>query len=175
MKLMNFLLYLHQGSTLNPYLFALVMDELTRHMQDEVPWCMLFADDIVLVAETKVKVNAKLELWRESLESKGLKISKNKTEYMECNFSKTQGMNEGVVSIEGHEIPTIEQFRYLGSILHAEEDIGVDVTYRIKTGWTKWRNASGVLCDRHIPLRLIEKFCKTPIRPYMLYATVLGN
>ena len=63
---------LHQGSVLNPYLFALIMDELTRHMQDKLPWCMLFADDIVLVAETKVEVNAKLELWREALELKGL-------------------------------------------------------------------------------------------------------
>ena len=45
---------LHQGSALSPYLFTLVMDELTRHMQDDVPWCMFFADDIVLVAETKV-------------------------------------------------------------------------------------------------------------------------
>ena len=53
---------LHKGSVLSPYLFALVMDELTRHMQDEVPRCMFFADDIVLVAETKVEVNTKLEL-----------------------------------------------------------------------------------------------------------------
>ena len=28
---------LHQGSTLSPYLFALVIDELTGKMQDEVP------------------------------------------------------------------------------------------------------------------------------------------
>ena len=53
---------LYQGSALSLYLFALVMDELTRHMQDEVPLCMFFADDIVLVAKTKVEVNAKLEL-----------------------------------------------------------------------------------------------------------------
>ena len=79
-------------------------------MQDKVPWCMLFTDDIVLVAETKVEVNAKLELWKEALESKGLKISRNKTEYMEYKFSKNQDMNEGVVSIEGQEIPKSKQF-----------------------------------------------------------------
>ena len=63
---------LHQSSTLSPYLFALVMDELTKHIQTEVPWCMLFADDIVLVDEIKEGVNAKFELWRNNLESKGL-------------------------------------------------------------------------------------------------------
>ena len=70
---------LHQGSVLSPYLFALVMDELTMHIQDDIPWCMLFADDIVLIDETKSGVNAKLDVWRELLESKGFKISRTKT------------------------------------------------------------------------------------------------
>ena len=37
------------------------MDELTRHLQDKIPWCRLFVD-IVLVDEIKIRVNAKLEL-----------------------------------------------------------------------------------------------------------------
>ena len=53
---------LHQGSTLSLFLFVIVMDKLTRAIQDEIPWCMLFADDIVLVDETKAEVNTKLEL-----------------------------------------------------------------------------------------------------------------
>ncbi|KAI0515899.1 hypothetical protein KFK09_008567 [Dendrobium nobile] len=29
------------------------MDVLTRHLQEDVPWCMLFADDILLVDKTR--------------------------------------------------------------------------------------------------------------------------
>ena len=55
---------LHQGSALSPFLFSIVMDELTSAIQDELPWCMLFVNDIVLVDETRAEVNVKLELWR---------------------------------------------------------------------------------------------------------------
>jgi len=47
---------LHQGSALSLFLFAILMDELTRVIQDEIPWCMLFADDIFLVDETRTGV-----------------------------------------------------------------------------------------------------------------------
>ncbi|KAM1481697.1 hypothetical protein ACFXTO_034090 [Malus domestica] len=73
------------------------MDELTGHIQDDIPWCMLFANDIVLIDETQEGVNAKLNLWREVLESKGLRLSRSKIEYMEIQagwmkWKSTSGM-----------------------------------------------------------------------------------
>ena len=47
---------------------------------------MLFADDVVLVDESRAGRNRKLELWRETLESKGFSLSRTKTEYMRYDF-----------------------------------------------------------------------------------------
>ncbi|XP_076905266.1 uncharacterized protein LOC143560981 [Bidens hawaiensis] len=37
------------------------MDELSKLIQKPVPWCMFFADDIVLVAETKQSLNESVD------------------------------------------------------------------------------------------------------------------
>ncbi|CAO2830872.1 unnamed protein product [Amaranthus hypochondriacus] len=58
---------LHQGSALNPFIFAVIMDEITKSIWETIPWCMLFADDIVLAAETKEEANSKLDEWREAV------------------------------------------------------------------------------------------------------------
>lgn len=44
---------------LSSYHFALEMGGLTKHVQNDIPWYMLFVYDIVLIDETKYKVNDK--------------------------------------------------------------------------------------------------------------------
>ena len=39
---------LHQGSTLSSSLFQLIVDELSAHIQKEVLWFMMFAENIAL-------------------------------------------------------------------------------------------------------------------------------
>ena len=64
------------------------MDEITKSIHEDIPWCMLFSDDIILIGETKEEVNKKLELWRQTLEARGFRLSRWKIEYIECTFRK---------------------------------------------------------------------------------------
>ena len=149
-------------------MFSLVIDEVTKDIQGYIPWCMLFADDVVLVDETRAGVNRKLELWRQTLESKGFRVSRTKIEYMRCDFSGVDSEDEDV-SLEGKIVPKRDTFRYLGSILQSNGDINEDVCHRIKAGWMKWRQASGILCDKKVPQKLKGKFYRMAVRPAMLY------
>jgi hypothetical protein len=62
-----------------------------------------------------------------------------------------------------------DTFRYLGSMPQKNGDIDEDVSHRIKAGWLKWCQASDILCDFRVPLKLKDKFYRTVIRPVMLY------
>ncbi|KAH1203374.1 DNA topoisomerase 1 [Glycine max] len=140
---------LHQGSTLSPYLITLILDVLTEQIQEIAPRCMLFADDIVLLGESREELNERLETWRRALETHGFRLSRSKSEYMECKFNKRRRVS------------------------NSEDDgeIEGDVNHRIQAGWMKWRKASGVLCDAKVPIKLKGKFYRTAVRPAILYGT----
>jgi hypothetical protein len=53
---------LHQGSALDPYIFTLVMDEITKDIQKNLLWYIFFTDDVVLIGESMIEVDRKLEL-----------------------------------------------------------------------------------------------------------------
>ncbi|KAK3547532.1 hypothetical protein QTP86_021516, partial [Hemibagrus guttatus] len=55
---------LHQGSALSPFLFAMVMDQLSEEVRQESPCTMIFADDIVICSESREQVEENLERWR---------------------------------------------------------------------------------------------------------------
>ncbi|KAK3511554.1 hypothetical protein QTP70_009660 [Hemibagrus guttatus] len=156
---------LHQGSALSPFLFAMVMDQLSEEVRQESPWTMMFAGDIVVCSESREQVEGNLERWRFALERRGLKVSRSKTEYMCVNEKE----GSGTVRLQGEDVKKVQEFKYLGSTVQSNGECGKELKKRVQAGWNGWRKVSGVLCDRKISARIKGKVYRTVVRPAMLY------
>nr|GEU55904.1 hypothetical protein [Tanacetum cinerariifolium] len=127
---------LHQGSTISPYLFTLILEELSRGIQEDIPWCMIFADDIMLIAESTKGLNNRLESWRKALKDNGLRVSREKTKYLRFDFGRYEIVHQEMdIRIGDRILQPKESFKYLGSVIHRSGRIDDDVAHRIRAGW----------------------------------------
>ena len=76
---------MHQGSVLSLLLFIIVLEALSRMFREGLPYELLYADDLVLMADSMEELTVKLEKWKESLETKGLRVNLSKTNVMRCS------------------------------------------------------------------------------------------
>ena len=72
----------HQGSVLSPLLFILVLEALSREFRTGVPWELLYADDLVIIANSLEELIARFKAWKDGMEQKGLKVNIPKTVFM---------------------------------------------------------------------------------------------
>ena len=94
---------IRQGSAMSPLLFIIIMDVvLTENIENDPPWAMMFADDLVMCAMTSEQVEEDLETRRVVFERHGLKISTTKTEYLPSPTNDT----ETTVKNVNAELPT---------------------------------------------------------------------
>ena len=161
----SFMVKLHQGSALSPFLFAMIMDRLTDEVRKEPPWTMLFADDIVICRKTRKEVERRLECWRYALKRRGMKISRSKTKYLCINGEN----GEETMEMEGMKVPRIKEFKYLGSIVQESDSCEREVKRRVQAGWNGWRKVSRIICDRKLPARVKGKAYGSVVRPAMAY------
>nr|ABD33143.2 Transcription factor IIA, helical [Medicago truncatula] len=87
--------------------------------------------------ESREELNGRLETWRQALVAYGFRLSRSKTEYMECNFSKRRSGSTLEVKVGDYIIPQVARFKYLGSIVQNVGEIEADVNHRIQAGWLK--------------------------------------
>ncbi|KAG2462952.1 YSM6 protein, partial [Polypterus senegalus] len=143
----------------------MVMDRLTDEIRQESPWTMMFADDIVICSDSREQVEETLERQRYALERRGMKVSRNKTEYMCINEREVSGM----VRMQGVELAKVDEFKYLESTVQSNGDCGREVKKRVQAGWNGWRKMSGIICDRRVLARVKGKVYRKVVRPAMLY------
>ena len=74
----------HQGSVLRQLLFIIVLEALSWEFRSGVPWEDLYADDLVIIAESLEECVRRLLTWKEAMEKKGLRVNAGKTKIMIC-------------------------------------------------------------------------------------------
>ncbi|GJZ14263.1 putative ribonuclease H-like domain-containing protein [Tanacetum coccineum] len=127
-------------------------------------------DDLINI-QTCQGAKWKVDQWRETLEDKGLRVSREKTEYLRCDFNKNENDQNKEAKIRNgdHILQPKESFRYLGSVIHKSGRIEDDVTHRIQAGWLKNEDAKVDL--RHFkrrpqsePVRRVESITIEGVR-----------
>ena len=75
----------HQGTwSLSPLLFIIVLEALSREFRCGIPWEELYADDLVIIAESLEECVRRILAWKEAMEEKGLRVNAGKTKIVIC-------------------------------------------------------------------------------------------
>ncbi|EPB75141.1 molybdenum cofactor biosynthesis protein [Ancylostoma ceylanicum] len=101
-----------------------------------------------------------------TLADAGLRLNLRKTEIM----SSVDEPGD-VSDISGTMFTQTKEFQYLGSLLSADEPVGAAIRGTITCAWLKWRESTGILCDRRCSRVLKGKVCRTVVRPALLYGS----
>src|SRR3989442_10622260 len=85
----------HQGSVLSPILFNIVMQAIAENFKKGLPWELLYADDLVLMADSKAELEKGLLEWIMRLKAKCLRVNIGRTKVMNCKVGVGQVENSG--------------------------------------------------------------------------------
>ena len=145
---------LHEGSSLISYLFAMIMDVSACRIKDLSPWCMLYADDIVLCGTRREEVENKLEEWRRAMEDRGLKQDQYRKKTVYLRFTGDGNLDgNSDINRQADNLDRLNTFKYLGATRANNGDLDTEMTH-LQSGWKNWKRVSGILSDRRISLRI---------------------
>ncbi|KAK3544907.1 hypothetical protein QTP86_029244, partial [Hemibagrus guttatus] len=140
---------LHQGSALSPFLFAMMMDQLSEEVKQESPWTMMFADDIVICSESREQVEENPERWRFALERRGMKVSRIQSNG-ECGKEVKKRVQAETVSLRKRQESELE----VAELKMLRFSLGVTRLDRIRNEYIRGTAHVGRLGDKVREARL---------------------
>ena len=119
----------HQGNILSPTLFDIFINDITtamtgNHSQSintntvQIP-CLLYADDILILSQTKTGLQNKLNRLYDYCSVWGLQINRDKTKVI--IFTHTDPKLKLFFKCGDDKIETTDSYKYLGIIFHKSE------------------------------------------------------
>jgi hypothetical protein len=129
----------------------------------------LFADDCALMAHTESALQHTVDKFAEAFRLFGLTISLGKTEVM-FQPTPTSARGPPSISIEGTKLKTVEEFKYLGSVISNDGSLDKEVNARIcKASQALGRLRSRVLNQHNTQQSTKLKVYKAVVLTSLLY------
>ena len=126
-----------QGCVMSPWLFNLYMDHILREakerfsggvkLEERNVQFLLFADDLMLVAETEEDVERNLQILDDVMAQWQMKINWGKTKAMVVK----RGGGSCNVTVKGEKIEEVKVMKYLGAMFNEEGSCEDEVDSRI--------------------------------------------
>ena len=81
-KISSFRIGKRNRHVLSPFLFVTVLEALSREWRRALPWEVLHADDLVIIAESLEELDTRYAAWKKCMEVKGLRVNLAKAKVM---------------------------------------------------------------------------------------------
>ena len=136
----------------------------TRNLTD-----LRFADDVILVAQSKADGAKMLHHLRICSAKFGLKINFAKTKILTWNF-ESNGCRS--ISLDGNPVAVLDQCdseKYLGRKLAFENCGEVEIANRLAAGWAAFHKHKNELCSKFYRLRDRVRLFEAIVTPTVLY------
>ena len=105
--------------------------------------------------------------WQEALLRNSLKVNAKKKEVMVCIQGRVEA---GISDTKKDRLKQVETLKFLSSMI-SENGGCEDGRHRVGAGWGKWREMSGIVCDKRMSIMLKVAVYKTVMRPVLMHGS----
>ena len=175
-----------QGGVLSPKLFSIYIEDLVDTVESVgggvkiINSCiniLMYADDIIVMSTTRAELQKQLDKVGEYGHEHGIKFNPSKCELLiiNCKYKRSNHETQrdgwqGVTTLSGIEIPTVDKFRYLGLIFNNQVNNADHLTKRRQATFAMLNRIKNLGLDSGVMQpQLIGNMFKTYVRPVIMY------
>ncbi|CAF0803697.1 unnamed protein product, partial [Brachionus calyciflorus] len=168
-----------QGGPLSPLLFAIYVEELIELLEElkigvdvlnVLINCILFADDILILANSEDELNELLKIVESYGVQNDIKFNHDKTQFKIFGDKMSKSEQHVRINFQGEQVKRVSSIKYLGVYLDEKLDERLNLNKRKNAylcGFNKFKRLG--IQDLNVSTEIKLYYYKTYIRPLLFY------